>query len=69
VHLADLVEQERAPMRLLEFADPTRDRTGEGSLLVPKQLRFEKIIGDRAIWRATDRSCRIPMSSDTSSHE
>src|SRR5258708_7481968 len=50
-HLADLVEQERAPLRHLEEALLVVLRAGERPLLVAKQLRLDQILGNR---RAVD---------------
>ena len=44
VHLADLVEQQRAAVRLLELPDATRRGPGERTLLVTEQFRFEQIL-------------------------
>jgi hypothetical protein len=44
---ADLVEEERAPVRQLELAGLARVRPGEGALLVPEQLGLEQGIGNR----------------------
>ena len=46
-HLGDLVEQERAILRLLELAGLRTVRTAEGSLLVPEERRFEQAVGNR----------------------
>ena len=77
VHLADLVEQQRAAVRLLELADAPRDRTGEGAPLVAEQLRFQQVLRDggavdgderplaRRLWRCTKRaiiSLPVPLS-------
>ena len=43
VHLGDFVEQQRAAVGLLEFADPPRHRAGEGALLVAEQFGFEQL--------------------------
>ena len=40
--LADLVEEERALVRLLEEAAPRARRTGEGALLVPEELTLDE---------------------------
>jgi hypothetical protein len=37
-HLGDLVEKDRARVRLLELADTRRRRAGERALLVTEQL-------------------------------
>ena len=55
VHLADLVEQQRAAARLLELADPPGGRAGEGALLVAEQLGFQQVLRDRG---AVDRDER-----------
>ena len=47
MHLADLVEQERAAVRLLELADAARHGTGKCPFLVAEQLGFEKIVRNR----------------------
>ena len=57
VHLADLVEQQRAAARLLELADPPRARPGEGALLVTEQLGLQEVLGNR---RAVDRDEGAP---------
>ena len=51
--LADLVEEERAAVRLLEGAPcARRDRAGERALLVAEQLALDELLGDG---RAVDR--------------
>ena len=47
-HVADLVEEERAAVGLLEAAAALRIRPGEGAALVSEQLRLEQIRGDRS---------------------
>ena len=54
-HLADLVEEDRAPVGPLEAAALAGQRAGEGALLVPEQLAVEKRVGDGA---AVDRDER-----------
>jgi hypothetical protein len=44
-HLADLVEEDRAAVRLLEFADAGRGRAGERAFLVAEQLALEQLRG------------------------
>ena len=56
IHLRYLVEEERAPGRFLELADPSRDRARERALLVPEQLGFEEGLRDR---RAVDGHERL----------
>jgi hypothetical protein len=43
-----LVEEEGAALGKLELAPPGALRTGEGPLLVAKQLRLEQVVGDSA---------------------
>ncbi len=50
--LAHLVEQHRAPVRLLEEPGLVRGRPGERPAHVPEELRLEQLLGDRA---AVDR--------------
>ena len=42
-HVADLVEEERAALGLLELAEVPGARAGEGALLVPEQLRLDQL--------------------------
>ena len=51
-HLADLVEEERAAVGLLEEALLVAQRAGEGAALVAEQLALEQVLGQRA---AVDR--------------
>ena len=44
--LADLVEEERAPVGQLEAADPPGDGAGEGALLVAEQLALDEPRGE-----------------------
>jgi len=55
VHLADLVEQERAAVRQLELAALALVRPGEGALLVAEQLALDERLGNR---RAVERDER-----------
>ncbi len=55
-HLGDFVEQQGAAIGLLELADATRHRTGEGALLVAEQLALEQVLRDRG---AVDRDERL----------
>ena len=50
-HVADFVEEDRPAIGLLELADLLFGRSGERPLLVPEQLRFDQLFGDR---RAVD---------------
>ena len=51
-HVADLVEEQRAAVGLLEAAAPLRLRAGEGAALVAEQLGLEQVLRDR---RGVDR--------------
>ena len=46
IHLADFVEQQRAAIGRLEFADTARDGAGERTLLVAEQLELQQVLGD-----------------------
>lgn len=46
-HIADLVEEQRAAMRLLEASAPQRIGSGEGATLVPKQLGLQQVARNR----------------------
>ena len=50
-HVADLVEEDRALVGLLELADLPIGGAGERALLVAEQLRLDQLVGDR---RAVD---------------
>ena len=54
-HVADLVEEQRAAVGLLEAAAARRLRAGEGAALVAEQFAFEQVLGDR---RGVDRDER-----------
>ena len=54
--LADLVEEQRAAVGLLELADALVDGAGEGALLVAEQDAFDQVFGDGA---AVDRDERL----------
>ena len=54
-HVADLVEEERAAVGLLEAPAPRRLRAGEGAALVAEELRLEQVLRDR---RRVDRDER-----------
>ena len=51
LHLADLVEHQRAAVGLLELADARRRGAGEGAALVPEELALEQVRRQR---RAVD---------------
>ena len=46
-HLGDLVQQQRAAVRLLELAGVGAGGAGEGALLVAEQRRLEHVLGNR----------------------
>src|SRR5258706_3926015 len=46
-HVADLVEEERAALGLLEAAPAHRLRTGEGAALVAEELALQQVLRDR----------------------
>ena len=66
LHLADLVEQQRAAIGLLEPADAAGHGTGEGAALVPEQLGFEQVFGDG---RTVDRDERATGATAVAMHE
>jgi hypothetical protein len=44
-HVPDLVEEQRAAMRLLEFPKMATSCAGERALLMPEQFRLDRLIG------------------------
>ena len=58
VHFGDFVEQQRAAVGLLEFADAAGDGAGEGALFVAEQLGFEQLFRDRRAVDANERRAR-----------
>src|SRR5205085_8868500 len=46
-HVADLVEEDRAAVALLELADLLLRCAGERSLLVAEELRLDQLLGNR----------------------
>ena len=54
--LADLVEEQRAAVGLLEAALAARDGAGERALLVPEQLALEQALGERRAVEAHERA-------------
>jgi hypothetical protein len=58
VHLADLVEQQGAAVRGLELAHATGQRAAERALLVPEQLAFQEVLGDRGAVHGDERPLR-----------
>ena len=57
-HLADLVEEHRAAVGLLEQADLALARVGEGAALVAEQLALEQGIGQRRAGDVRERLVR-----------
>ena len=56
-HVADLVQEERAAIALLELADPPAVGPGEGAPLVAEQLALEEVLRDRgAVQRQEGRA-------------
>ena len=55
--LANLVEEDRAPVGDLQLAPLQRDGAREGPGLVAEQLTLEQVLGDRAQLTATKGSC------------
>jgi hypothetical protein len=45
-HVADLVQEQRAAVALLELADAAAVGAGEGALLVPEQLALQELLRD-----------------------
>ena len=56
--LADLVEEQRPAVGLLEPALAPRLRAGERALLVAEELRVDQLGGDRAAVHAAERAGR-----------
>jgi outer membrane PBP1 activator LpoA protein len=57
-HVADLVEEQRAAVRLLEAAATLAIRAGERALLVAEQLGLEQVRGER---RRVERDERLSL--------
>ncbi len=55
-HVSDLVEEDRAAVRRLEAADPTRVRAGEGAPLVPEELALHQLPADRGAVHRDERA-------------
>ena len=47
-HAIDLIEEQRAAARVLEFSGPRLDGTGEGAGLVSEKFAFDHSVGDRS---------------------
>ncbi len=56
--LADLVEEERAAVGLLEAADPALVGAGERALLVTEELALEERLGERGAVERDERLLR-----------
>ena len=54
-HVADLVEEQRAAVALLELADPLAVGAGERAFFVAEQFAFQQLLGNG---RAVDRQER-----------
>ena len=57
-NLADLVEEERAAVGLLEAPLAPRDRAGERAALVAEELALEQPLGERRAVQADERLVR-----------
>src|SRR5262249_10650174 len=55
-HLADFVEEQRSPGRLLELTRLALRRAGERAALVSEQLRFEQLFGERRAVEGDERA-------------
>src|SRR4030095_16007493 len=69
-HVADLVEEERAPVRLFELPCPVNDGAGEPALHVAEQLTLNQLARDgctRHLDKRLVRSRRLAM--DRTSNE
>ena len=60
-HVADLVEKQRAALRLLELARGAGDGAGEGALFVAEQLRLDQFRWDRRHVDGDERAV-LPVS-------
>src|SRR5579862_1352422 len=56
-HVADLVEEERAVLRLLEASATRALRTRERAALVSEQLGFEQVLRNRGRIDGDERTC------------
>ena len=54
-HVADLIEEQRAPVSLLEAAPAQRISAGERTLLVPEKLRLQQVGRERRSVECDDR--------------
>ena len=64
LHLAHLVEQQRAAVRQLELAELARRRAGERAALVAEELALEQLARQR---RAVDRDEGLRSAADPTS--
>jgi hypothetical protein len=69
-HVADLVEEERTPIGLLEAAAPRVLGTGEGTALMAEELALEQRVADRgAVDRHHASGCAARGKVDRPRHE
>jgi hypothetical protein len=54
-HVADFVEENRAVVALLEFADALVGRAGERTFFVAEQFAFQKLLGNRGAIHREER--------------
>ena len=66
IHFRDFVEQQRAAICFLEFADATGERAGKGAFLVAEQFGFEQVL---RYCRAIDRNERLLRAGAAAVHE
>src|SRR3712207_7882652 len=58
-HVADLVEEDRATVGLLELAGPVLHRAGEAPLHMPEQLALDQLTRDRKSTRLNSSHANI----------
>ena len=69
-HLANLVEDERAPVRCLELTDLLFGRSGEGALLVAKEFALKQRLGERgAVEADAGATAAVACLMDRPGHE
>ncbi len=69
-HVADLVEEQRPPRRLLEAALRPVERPGEGPALVPEQLALDQLARDRRHVDGDERSsAATPIVMQRAGHQ
>src|SRR5207249_65575 len=59
-HVANLVQENRAPGTLLELADPLALGSGEGPFFVAEQLAFQESLGNGGAIDGQKGACRTP---------